>query len=107
MGRCARVAQKRAEPVVNIDRWQRIKSTVALAMEAPMSERAELVRNECGDDAELRHEVESLIESAEAADSLPEARAAIASAAGSIIAEQDATLRSQIERVLGHQYEII
>ena len=42
-----------------------------------------------------------------AADSLPEARSAIASATGAIIAEQDAALRSTLESVLSHQYEII
>jgi hypothetical protein len=92
---------------MNIDRWQQIKSTVALAMETPKSGRAGLIRTACGDDEDLRREVQSLVDSAQAADSLPEARAAIASAAGAMAAEQDATLRSQIESVLGHQYEII
>jgi len=39
--------------------------------------------------------------------SRPEARAAIASPTGTIVAEQDAVLRSTLESVLSHQYEII
>jgi len=92
---------------MSVERWQQIKSIVALAVEAPGSERTELLHSACGTDSELRLEVESLLAAADAASSLPEARAAIASAAGALVAEQDSTLRSLLESVLAHQYEFI
>ena len=92
---------------MNIERWQQIKSVVASALETPEAERAEFIRFECGSDVDLREEVESLLAAAATADSLPEARVAIASAAGAVVAEQDATLRTLLESALTHQYEII
>ena len=89
------------------ERWHQVKSIVAVAMEASGTRRAELILSSCGDDTELRQEVESLIAASDAAESLPEARAAIARATGAIVREQDAALRDALERALGQQYEIM
>ncbi len=89
------------------ERWQEIKSIVARAAEMPVGERANLLAARCANDPDLRFEVESLLAAADAADSLPRARAAIASATGALVGEQDAQLRSRLEKVLSHQYEII
>lgn len=92
---------------MNIERWHQIKAVIASALETPEAERAGFVRSACGSDAELLEEVESLLAAAGTADTVPEARDAIASAAGAVIAEQDATLRVLLEKALAHQYEII
>jgi hypothetical protein len=92
---------------VSTERWHQIKSIVVRAMDASEREREQILSFECAGDPELRAEVDSLLTAARAADSLPEARAAIASATGSIVAEQDAALRSLLERVLSNQYEIL
>lgn len=89
------------------ERWQQIKATFALAMETHPSERTALLSSACRDDIELRREVESLLAAADSGDSIPEARAAIALAAGNLISEQDASQRNLLESVLSHQYEII
>jgi len=47
------------------ERWQRVKAIVAEAMEAPPAERDARLERQCGDDAELRREVESLLGYAE------------------------------------------
>jgi hypothetical protein len=41
-------------------RWRRIDEVFAAALEQPVERRAELLDRTCGDDAELRSEVESL-----------------------------------------------
>ena len=66
---------------MNQQRWQHVKSTVALAMEMPPTERLKLIDSTCGSDFELRQEIESLLSAADAAQSLTEARKAIAAAA--------------------------
>ena len=43
------------------ERWAQIKHTLDLALHVPEAERAGWLARECGDDAELRHEVESLL----------------------------------------------
>jgi len=48
-----------------------------------------------------------LLAAAGAADSIPEARVAIANAASSLVSVEDASLRALIDSVLSHQYEII
>ena len=51
--------------------WQRVKDVFQLALEAPPEARAGLLLELCGDDAGLRREVESLLDShAEAGDFL-------------------------------------
>jgi non-specific serine/threonine protein kinase/serine/threonine-protein kinase len=47
------------------ERWQQVKAIVAEAMEAPPAERDARLERRCGDDAELRREVESLLGYAE------------------------------------------
>jgi len=47
------------------DRWERIESLCHAALARPASERLAFLAEACADDAELRHEVESLIASAE------------------------------------------
>jgi hypothetical protein len=66
-------------------------------METPSIERASYVESACAGDAELLHEVSSLLAAGEGADSFPAARMAIASTA-----EQ-----SILESALGQQYEIV
>jgi serine/threonine-protein kinase len=92
---------------MNQERWQQVKSTVALAIEMTDPEREKWIDSACGADAELRREVESLLAAADAAESLPEARNAIASAASSLLSIEDESLRSLLESALGNQYEII
>ncbi|HUQ20845.1 MAG TPA: serine/threonine-protein kinase [Gemmatimonadaceae bacterium] len=92
---------------MSVDHWHQIKSIFVQALEVPVHERNAFVSSACADDEYLKGEVESLLAAATAADTIPEARAAIASAAGSLVAEQEATLRSALEKVLGHQYEIV
>ncbi|HVF39889.1 MAG TPA: serine/threonine-protein kinase, partial [Gemmatimonadaceae bacterium] len=101
------MASARARRGMTPEQWQRVKGVVANALETPPSEREKLVQAECGGDAELCAEVQSLLSAAEAADSLPEARSAMASAGAALAADQDATLRSLLESVLSHQYEFI
>jgi len=92
---------------VSPEQWQRVKSIVAAAIEVSETERGDLIHSSCGDDTELRREVESLVAAAGAAESLPVARSAIARATGAIVREQDAALRDALERALGQQYEIV
>ena len=92
---------------MNPERWHRVKSIVADAMEVSGTRRTDLLHTSCGDDAELRAEVESLLLAADAAQSLPQARAAIASATEAIARESDSALRTALERALGQQYEIL
>ena len=44
------------------ERWQRVKSLLALVIDVPASERARILAEQCGDDVELRGEVESLLD---------------------------------------------
>ena len=92
---------------MNQERWQQVKTTVAMAMEMPETERAKLIESACGSDIELKQEVQSLLAAADATDSFPEAREAIAGAASSMISVEDASLRSLLESALGNQYEIV
>lgn len=48
---------------MTIDRWHRIEEIFQSAVERPVSERSEYVAQVCGDDYELRSEVESLLAS--------------------------------------------
>ena len=92
---------------MNQDQWRQIKAAVALALESPESERAQVVSAACGEDAELRAEIESLLAAATSANTIPEARSAIMTATRSLIEDQDSALRTLLESVLSHQYEII
>jgi serine/threonine-protein kinase len=82
---------------VTPERWQQIKGIVGNAMETPRNARAAYVAQACGNDDELRAEVDSLLAAAENTDSLPAVRVAIAATA-----EQ-----SILEAALGQQYEIV
>ncbi|MGD8414993.1 MAG: hypothetical protein PVF33_12220, partial [Candidatus Latescibacterota bacterium] len=44
------------------ERWQRIQELFHSALDLPEDDRAGFVQAECGDDAEMRHEVMSLLE---------------------------------------------
>ncbi|MEX2152063.1 MAG: serine/threonine-protein kinase, partial [Gemmatimonadaceae bacterium] len=107
MGRRAGVAAARVEPVVTPERWAQIKEVVAEAIETPLSERAAFVERVCSSDSELRREVESLLAASDDADSLPQARSAIASAAKALASENDSALRTFLENALGQQYDIL
>jgi serine/threonine protein kinase/tetratricopeptide (TPR) repeat protein len=52
-------------PSLTPARWQRIKELFGLALERESDQRAAFLQQACGDDSELRAEVESLLESAE------------------------------------------
>src|SRR5262245_33540782 len=43
------------------ERWQQVKEVFALAVKYPPKERSSFIEGRCGDDTELRNEVESLI----------------------------------------------
>src|SRR5262245_16863881 len=43
-------------------RWQRVQHLYHAALERPLSARAEFLREACGDDGALRHEVQSLLD---------------------------------------------
>jgi serine/threonine protein kinase/tetratricopeptide (TPR) repeat protein len=53
-------------------RWDQVKEIVASALERIPDERPDFVRSACGEDAELRREVDSLISNHDSADSLLE-----------------------------------
>jgi hypothetical protein len=103
----ARTPERNTAPDMNQEQWQQVKTTVALAMKMPQAERGAIIDSGCGTDPDLRREVESLLATAAAADALPEARAALASADSSMVSVEDASLRSLLESSLGHQYEIV
>ncbi|HEY9225012.1 MAG TPA: serine/threonine-protein kinase, partial [Gemmatimonadaceae bacterium] len=92
-------------------RWEDVKPIVADAMELPASERSAYLDKSCGDDAQLRAEVESLLAAApDDSDSFPRARAAISRAWSSALestSHDDASLRALLETALGQQYEIV
>ena len=50
---------------MSTDRWQRVQDVFAAALECDEAARAQLLGDRCGDDAELRREVESLLVSHE------------------------------------------
>ena len=88
-------------------RWTEIKAVVAGALDTPAADRRAYIDCACGDNAELRREVESLLSAAEGTDSLPNARAAVAAARASYGLDAESTLRAAIEQTLGDRYEII
>lgn len=92
---------------MNQEQWQQVKTTVALAMKIPETERRTLIDSTCGTDPEIRLEIESLLAAAAAAEKLPDARAALASASASMDSVEDSSLRSLLESSLGNQYEIV
>jgi eukaryotic-like serine/threonine-protein kinase len=61
MGHGARLAAPRAGSLVNPDRWARIKELFANAVALPAEERSAFITLECGGDAALIGEVESLL----------------------------------------------
>jgi serine/threonine-protein kinase len=92
--------------------WERVKPIVADALEMDTGERVAFLERSCGEDAELRAEVESLLAAAASdVDSLPGAQAISRIAGGALRQiEHDATdgaLRSLLETALGQQYELL
>jgi len=61
---------------MNPERWQKIKGLFEAAQELEPKKRARFLDSACGDDAELRSEVEKLLESFDDAESFMEAPAA-------------------------------
>jgi serine/threonine protein kinase len=92
---------------VNPERWARVKSVVADALELPESERSRFAEQVCADDAEVWREVHALLSAATDEDSLPGARDAIARAALGAAQEHDAVRRADLQRAVGAQYEIL
>ena len=89
------------------ERWAKIKSVVADALELPEQDRAEFVAGACSDDAELRREVESLLSAASDDDSLPGARQAVASATVATVSALDGSQQRALEQAVGGRYEIL
>ncbi len=89
------------------ERWAEVKAVIGAALETPPAERPALVARVCGTDVTMRREVESLLAAIDDGDSLPEARAAVAAAAASLAAGEEAALRRMLERALSQQYEIL
>ena len=102
-----RVAPEGALEVVTADRWAEIKAVVAGALETPATDRDAYVKSACGEDAELRREVESLLVAADTGESIPGARAAIESAHLTFVDHAESALRAAIERTLAKEYEIL
>jgi len=98
---------------VTPEQWKLVKAVVADAMELPANERATYVDRVCGNDIELRAEVDSLLAVASDDDSLPDARVAIANAAAAALgAHGDASalepeVYAALESALDQQYEIL
>jgi tRNA A-37 threonylcarbamoyl transferase component Bud32 len=88
------------------ERWEQIKTIVGEAIDMSPPDRKRFVEEACGNDSSLRREVESLLASADAPDSLPDARAAIASIARDMMSARDRSVEELIETGLGTQYEI-
>ena len=97
------------------EQWKLVKAVVADAMELPANERAPYVDRVCGTDAEVRAEVDSLlaITSDADADSLPDARVAIANAAAAALGMRgepsalEPEVYAALESALDQQYEIL
>ena len=66
---------------MSADRWQRVQDLFAAAIECEMTARAQFLLQGCGDDAELRREVESLLASHEKPGAVDRLAPAIAPAA--------------------------
>jgi tRNA A-37 threonylcarbamoyl transferase component Bud32 len=92
---------------VTPERWAEVKAVVGVAMDTPRPERAAFLDGACGADAAMRREVESLLDAIDDADSLPGARTAIAAEAAAIAGQDEAALRTILERALGQQYDIL
>jgi serine/threonine-protein kinase len=92
---------------VTADRWAEIKAVVAGALETPAGDREAYLSCACGEDDELRREVESLLAAANTGESIPGARAAIEAAHLTFADDADSGLRAAIERTLGKEYEIL
>jgi serine/threonine-protein kinase len=107
------MAEAGAVGVVTPERWQHIKTVVADAIELPTGERAAFIERICGNDAEMLTEVSSLLRAAAEGDSLPDVRAAIATAAASALGLQtdlpprETELHAILDGALGQQYEIL
>jgi serine/threonine-protein kinase len=89
-------------------RWNRVKQVLQDALERPVEERERFVRGACGDDRELRSEVESLLSAHAAAGGFvqgPAIEALAPSAAGALREGTSADYRLRRGGRLGH-YEI-
>ena len=89
------------------ERWAEVKAVLARAIESPPADREQYLACACGADRELRREVDSLLAMADRTDSVPAARAAVATARHNFSVDGDVALRTAIERALGSQYEIV
>lgn len=86
-------------------RWQRIKDTVAAALELPTPERDAFVDRSCTD-PDMRREVRSLLANA-ADDSLPGARAAIATLARRLSSQSARDTGQALTRTIGDRYDVL
>ncbi|MGE3842453.1 MAG: serine/threonine-protein kinase, partial [Vicinamibacterales bacterium] len=84
------------------ERWRQIEQIYQTALKRTGDPRAEFLREACGQDDELRREVESLLAQEHGADGVPNARAPHAAAKGS----GDSETVSLLGRQLGH-YKVL
>ena len=68
--------------MMDAERWQRVKAVFDQAIEADPATRGEILRHQCGNDEELLKQVEALLASDEAANSLLDGSGMAAAAAG-------------------------
>ena len=104
---------------VTPERWAQTKAILEQALETAPADRERFVAQACGEDAELRADVESLLAAAvEEDDSFPGARRAIVAEAGRALglsgkngngdsSVHDRALLEALEAALGQQYEIV
>jgi serine/threonine-protein kinase len=98
---------------VSDERWQRVKTLFAEAMERPPHERTEYIDAVCAGDPSMRAELVSLLAASEDSLSVPRARAAVAAAARALAVNaptppgSDSSLQHMLELALGRQYEIV
>jgi eukaryotic-like serine/threonine-protein kinase len=86
---------------MNPDRWRQIGQLYHSALEMELEERAAFLDGACGDDAELRREVESLLQARQQADGFIDGKVAgVADVINEIAAHQQTT--SLVGRSLGH-----
>ncbi len=92
------------------ERWAKVKTLFHEAMDLPASERSAFVERACGDDIEMREDLESLLAAA-AEPSVPPipsgAFARVLADVGGNGLDEDARTRSILEKVIGNEYEIL
>src|SRR5439155_6477978 len=106
MGYCARLAPSSHDhryPAMTPERWRQVKEVLACALETPLAGREQYLAQSCADDAELRHEVELLLERESNLDSQFLDQDRLAQAAADVFPDEENLLRENhwIGRLVG------